>query len=297
MNRVLVSLTTKYLLSPVDCYAIGLRQGEDDVKRKYGDRISALAKTTNAYNVLRAAVESGNVEMLDIVLPKSIRSFQFLVAYAIERKQLSILKKLCAHGLAETTRNLFYLAAGTGDLRIVRWYRSNYGVGKDPEFAYEWAAEGGHLHVMKWIERNVPGVVLRPHAYVRAGNHLAVIRWLKAKGVPLSPYEFTSAIAPYRSLKVLKALHRINPKMRPDWNATINAAELEKVDVLKWLVTELKTPILSVNVCYRAAEMGRIKTLDWLKDNGCVCGGKYHDPKTIKRLKDARSVRIMAELD
>ncbi|MDE2097753.1 MAG: hypothetical protein KGL39_10930 [Patescibacteria group bacterium] len=294
---MLVSLAAKFILSPADCYILEHKRG---VKRNYGDRVGALAKTTDAYGTLKAAVESGNVEMLDVTLPNFNEKYWInaIVDYAVEHKQLGILKKLHVRGLINTDHNIFRRVAATGDLRIVRWYRRHYGIGDAPGYAYEWAAGCGHLHVMKWIDRNLPSVVLEPRTYVWAatGNHLAVIDWLKAKGTSLPPYIFADAIAQRCSLDALKALHAVNPTMIQEWNVAVFAAGLEKADVLRWLVKDLGAPSVP-GACYEAARMRRLEALSWLKENSCSCGGECHNPATIERLAAERHAALMAELD
>ncbi|MDE2097751.1 MAG: hypothetical protein KGL39_10920 [Patescibacteria group bacterium] len=306
MKRALTTLTAKFLLSPEDCYVAKLkrcaspkisgridgaviRMAASPGPRSLGIALNALAGTTHEHLVVLWAIKTGNTEWLNIVQNSAFIAWNGhgFIKSAIWFKQLGVLRWMHTHDLIDNDSNYFVAVAGTGDLRALRWYRGRYGIGATPGTAFYLAAKNGHLHVMKWVERNLLLPIKEmPDAYAWAakGGHFAILRWLRTKSVPLGYDTFRVAVQHRCSLKALKSLHAINPLMVLDKEATTAAAGRGMVSVLKWLVKELGAPIEKA-ACVMAAGRGYANTLDWLKVNGCACGG-VHDTKAIERLQE-----------
>ena len=95
-------------------------------------------------------------------------------------------------------------------------------------------------------------------------GHLALIKWLRAKGCPWDATACSGA-AGGGHLEVLQYLH--SKKCPWDWWACYGAAESGHLNVLQWL--HAKGCPWDATACAGAVKGDHLEVLQWLRANGC----------------------------
>jgi hypothetical protein len=122
-------------------------------------------------------------EMLDAVAATGRRVYQLVAWKAIQFGDLSGLQFLHQRGdLDDILNSLCRLAAGGGQLEILKWLRAN-------DFPWDeetssGAAYRGHLEVLRWARANGCPWNESTCYYAARGGHLQVLQWARTNGCP-----------------------------------------------------------------------------------------------------------------
>jgi hypothetical protein len=122
--------------------------------------------------------------MLDAVAATGRRVYQLVAWKAIQFGDLSGLQFLHQRGdLDDILNSLCRLAAGGGQLEILKWLRANdFPWGKQ---TCERAASGGHIEVLQWAHANGCPWNENICACAAYGGHLGVLQWMCTKRLPV----------------------------------------------------------------------------------------------------------------
>ncbi len=163
--------------------------------------------------------------------------------------------KFCAH------------LASCGYLGILKWSIAQ-GWSYDSILMTEFAANGGHLNILKWLKEHND---LRSRTAYRESSkkgHLEILKWLKEENYKCDDCAFAYA-AQNGHMEILQWMK----EQRCPWDerACHYAAEAGQLEVLKWL-REQDCP-WNVNVmCMYAICAGHLEMLKWLRSKGCPWG-------------------------
>jgi hypothetical protein len=188
--------------------------------------------------------------------------------------------------LAKKHINLFLKAVRRGRvdiLEIMSLYLTDNIVKKNINEAFIWAAENGHLHVLKWLKNKYitdeKPKTYQNSAFIEAAKngHLHVLKWLKKNFKKKFDINSTFVLAADHGhlevLKWLKDTYNITEKEAKSNNneAFRGTASSGHLKVLKWLkyiynITESEAKSDN-NYAFRlAAHNGHLKVLKWLKE-------------------------------
>ncbi|MDE2097658.1 MAG: hypothetical protein KGL39_10455 [Patescibacteria group bacterium] len=286
----LALLTAKFALEPSECWAIDA-PNSSNIRRL----LDAQKRDLCPDDVIKEAARAGRIDMLNRALALSdIIIDGQLFAYAALCNRLNVILWLRQEG-----RQWDYWAcdsaATSGHLPLLRWLVKE-GCAVDSGSIAS-AARGGHIAVMEWLTQQ-SGIRLHEYyVYTEAaiGGHLDVLKWLHARGYQPTERMYENAIV-FRQYHLVEWLHVNCP--RDHWVCAA-AAEHGDLERLKWFI-ERDYPVGS-SASRRAASAGRLEVLRWLVENGhpldalacelasdrpdileylrlngCKCGGDYH---------------------
>jgi len=162
-------------------------------------------------------------------------------------------------------RTCRYAAEG-GHLEVLRWARAHGCLWEELRMLVR-AAEGGHLAVLKWLQELG---ALQDCPWDHTGNiadcrgHLDVLKWARAHGCPFERWTSNRA-AGGGHLDVLMWLREVSCR----WDALTcrAAAQGGHLKVLQW-AREQDCP-WDASTCHAAAEHGHLEVLQWARAHGC----------------------------
>jgi len=162
-----------------------------------------------------------------------------------------------------TKNNICTLAAGNGQLEVLKWARANN---------YPWdantcteLAKNGHLEMLKWARANGCPWDAKTCSEAAQNGHLEVLKWARANGCPW------------------------------DINTCYNSARQGHLEVLKW-AHENGCP-WDERTCFIAAQNGHLEVLKWARANGCPAPSTstVADPNEPPIIATLRNATITAE--
>ncbi|KAL6072404.1 Ankyrin repeat domain containing protein [Balamuthia mandrillaris] len=170
--------------------------------------------------------------------------------------------------------NVFRSAAEGGHLHVLRWAVEELGYNpKADKHVYRSPAEGGSLAVLQWLEADL-GIPYEGNWWdcrcAAKNGHLDALQWLAARGGPLD--DGISAIAAESGhLHILQWLEEQGCPLHT--SAVAKVAGRGHTEVLRWLyqqkgrkgLAKAKQSYRSTKLCTNAAGDGRLETLQFLR--------------------------------
>ena len=136
-------------------------------------------------------------------------------------------------------KRLFEEAARRGCVRIFADHATGVFQGLLDKCFCTYAADGGHLDVLKWLRSQDPPCPWSEATCAEAASNgqLDVVKWLRSQNPPCPWNEWTTYFAAENGhFDVLKWLHSQNPPCPWNERTTYFAEDNDHFDVLKWLV-------------------------------------------------------------
>ncbi|WZN66925.1 hypothetical protein HKI87_17g84970 [Chloropicon roscoffensis] len=167
-------------------------------------------------------------------------------------------------------KRVLYIAARHGYLQVFEKYWSQVPQKKLRKLWDEktcgWAAEGGHLEVMKWLRAKGCPWGASTSRDAACGGELEVLQWMRAQDPPC-PWD-SGVCYGAASAGQLEVLRWARSQGCP-WNKEVPraAAMFGHLEVLRWARSQ-GCP-WDERVTYAAAHAGRLKVLKWLIKEGC----------------------------
>ena len=125
-------------------------------------------------------------------------------------------------------------AAQQGHLEVVKWLHENRTEGCTTK-AMNWAAENGHLEVVKWLHENrTEGCTTQAMDWASCNGHLNVVKWLHENRTEGCTIKAMNWAAHNGHLEVIKWLHE-NRTEGCTVNAMNWAVHNGHLEVIKWL--------------------------------------------------------------
>lgn len=170
------------------------------------------------------------------------------------RASNEVLDKVRAMLHHELTPDVSYIAAQTGDIRVLGWTVQNgLAVYRG---TCEGAAEKGHLNVLMWIRAQAPDCPWGLTCTLAAtGGHLQLLQWARAQPHPAPWDEWTCA----------------------------SAAESGRLTMLQWLREQDPPCPWNHYTCTGAVRGGHVEILQWAIEHGC--------PYRLNTLRSAAAAR------
>ncbi len=155
-----------------------------------------------------------------------------------------------------------YFAANYGHLDILKWGKEN-GCSWNANICST-AAQGGHLNILKWARENGCDWNEDTCSYAALCNHLDILKWARKNGCDWDD-SVCSYAAKYNHLDILKWA-RTNGC---DWNkyTCIRAAQFNNLECLIW--ARENGCDWDEYVCLNAEREGSLECLNWARANGC----------------------------
>ena len=176
------------------------------------------------------------------------------------------------HTDPELIKHVLYIAARYGYLEVFEKYWSQGPQEKLSKVWDEdtcgWAAQGGHLEVMKWLRAK--GCPWNEETSIDAafGGHLEVLQWMRAQDPPC-PWNSDVCLdaAEQGHLDVLRWVR----SQGCPWDERVPyaAAEGGHLEVLQWSRTQDPPCPWNSDVCSFAAKKGHLEILRWARSQGC----------------------------
>ena len=170
----------------------------------------------------------------------------------------------------EVVKHVLYVAARHGYLQVFEKYWSQGPQEKLRKLWDEmtccWAAQGGHLEVLKWLRVKGCPWGASTSAWAAQHGHLEMLQWMRAQDPPCPWDEDVCGwAASYGHLEVLRWAR----SQGCPWNKYVpySAAEGGHLDVLRWARSQ-GCP-WDEEVPRAAAEVGHLKVLNWLIKEEC----------------------------
>ena len=167
-------------------------------------------------------------------------STDIVVAGALVSNRVDILRTSTPNVIpASTTVSLLYYATFSGSLDPLKWLGGRYSkavlsamIREDDGCSFRLAARGGHLEVLKWLEKNAKGSLLdmikaqdyRAFLWAAREGHLHVLKWIAGK-------------APLVLSQMIKAY---------DYRAFNAAVKKGQLKVLKWIAEKAEIQFLDI---------------------------------------------------
>ena len=193
-------------------------------------------------------------------------------AAAARAGQLGLLQHMAARGFSVASLPRHAVAGGHVD--VLRWLQRQQPPRPWDADACANAAEGGHVDVLRWLRAQQPLYPwdARACAGAAAGGHLDVLRWLRAQQPPC-PWDATACAraAEGGHLDVLQWLRAQQPPCPWDAWACASAAAGGHLDVLRWLRAQQPPCPWDATACTRAAGGGHLDVLQWLRAQEPPC--------------------------
>jgi hypothetical protein len=153
-------------------------------------------------------------------------------------------------------------AALNGHLEVIKWCRKN----RCPWDVYTCAnaAQNGHLDILKWCRKNRCPWTQSTCWNAAENGHLDVIKWCCQNGCPLDSLTCANA-AKNGHLDVIKWCCQNGCPL--DSQTCANAAKNGHLDVIQWC-RQNGCPWDS-RICANAAGKGHLDVVKWCRENGC----------------------------
>ncbi|RLN72003.1 hypothetical protein BBJ28_00007407 [Nothophytophthora sp. Chile5] len=164
------------------------------------------------------------------------------------------------------------LAAARGNLELVQWLHEVRQEASSS--AATKAAEGGHLDLLKWMDKHhlcrLEGVPLDVAA---AQGHLKVVKWLQRSGIGVASSRAMDVAAANGHLDVIKWLHHRRGREHAGTHVAMDdAATNGHLEVVKWLHSH-RHEGCTTDAMDGAARNGHLTVVQWLHKNrkeGCT---------------------------
>jgi len=200
--------------------------------------------------------------------------------------ELSSLVKIAANGNAslldtaccvghKIQNNELHTAIMGGHIECLKvmWVRcNNIQVYTNIAYMCMWAANSGHLEVLKWLRAQDPPCRWDSSTCPIAARygHFEILKWLRSQNPPCPWDEWTcNEAAEHGHLDILKWARAQDPPC--PWNSSTCswAAQCGHLEILKWARAQNPPCPLSL-VTRQMAELGEhSEILKWLDENGC----------------------------
>lgn len=147
------------------------------------------------------------------------------------------------------------------------------------------AAQYNWLNLLKHARQNINGNVCpwdeTTCAKAAEYNNLDILKWAYDNGCPWNStvYEYAAQCSNFDILDYAY-------KKKCPWNIYVCqiAARCANLDVLKWARMRFSDNkyLWDFRTCFEAAYNGHFDVSDWLRENGCACGGgTFHDESLL----------------
>lgn len=189
------------------------------------------------------------------------------VLEAIEKENLEMVKTLCEIIARLPVNEHFALpnvceqAAAKGSVSILRYLREQGCPWNEETFAA--AAGSGSFPVLRYLRKQGCPFDTTSLTAAAENGHSGVIKWLtEVVNCPRSPDAIAMACR-FGKLKLVKYMYnRIYPL---DANATREAAENNRMDILRYLFEQIEDPMVEDDLPLYAVQGGHIRVLDYLR--------------------------------
>jgi len=174
----------------------------------------------------------------------------------------------------QQTTALASAVAGSGDLELLRWLRSQKPPCPWDAQACAAAAGGGHLGVVQWLRAQDPPCPWdeRSCAEAARGGHLGILQWLRAQEPPCPWDQWSCAAAAIGGhLGVLQWLRAQDPRCPWDPISCFEAARGGHLGVVQWLRAQERPCPWGERSCAAAARGGHLGVLQWLRAQDPPC--------------------------
>ncbi len=259
---------------------------------KYFDRIPMSYMIPKNYILTRALTIFNCVKLLEIAKNSGCRLFE-VFSYAATSGNLEIMIWADKNG-CWCSDNIGYSAAKNaienGHLHIIIWlWMSGY---QYPKIILSLAAKYGQLGILKWLSTigRTVNLYWDPSfsAFAAENGHLEVLKWVRKNGGEWN-YWTCAAAASNGHLETLKWARENGC----EWNSITcaHAAQNGHLHILKW--ARENGCDWDKNTCAYAAKHGYFEVLIWARENGCewdnkpyIYAKKYNQLNILKWLED-----------
>jgi hypothetical protein len=235
----------------------------DELKKKTPDRtFSPSVRHDAATEMFHDAATKGHVEVMQCLYEKGVASIGSVtkreaIRTAIEKGQLESVKWFVDHGVVQDQRTFtwaIYHAAEFGRLAILQLLQTlakpggyeaaglkrrrtgeNFLLWGGQRYTFYWAASGGHVAVLEWLQANYPaecGVDAMDAA--ASGGHLDALKWLHANRTEGCTSDALYQAAEEGHFEVVKWLYESRPESRT-CTAIVSAFRRGHFRIAYWL--------------------------------------------------------------
>lgn len=206
------------------------------------------------------------------------------VLSAVDRGRLDILKSLDQRGIYPDQKAANY-AAELGHLEILKWMAQTRSLYPDQTGA-NYAAADGYLDILKWLAQTKDRYPDENGAdYAALRGHLEVSKWLAQRNIYPDEY-YLDEIAGNGHLDILKWLARTK-NYYPNQHGVNLATKNGHLDVLKWLA-QTKGLYPNQESANLAAANGHLDVLKWLAQTK----GLYPDREGLRMAIRYRQLEV-----
>ena len=184
------------------------------------------------------AAESGHLEVLKWLREEDCPWDQWTCAHAAEGGHLDVLKWARENGCIWDDATCYY-AAATGQLHVLEWVITENSVYEIPRLLGI-AASKGQQHILEWMsERHYMtaeiALEVDLRVYAAEGGHLQLLKWLYEKGYGVEDKDICSVAAKKGHLHVLKWAREV-AECPWDRQECLRMARMkERKNVLEWI--------------------------------------------------------------
>ncbi|OQR90251.1 hypothetical protein THRCLA_09393, partial [Thraustotheca clavata] len=166
----------------------------------------------------------------------------------------------------------YHEAAENGHVNVLKWLPWNFVKNDEngPSCLMDSAAKNGHIKVAEFLEKINAVESMKAMDYAAEGGHLEMLKWLHERGYQSISTDAMNWAANCGHLEVIKYLHE-HREEGCTTDAADFAAENAFLDILKWLFTN-RSEGETAGAFDLAAKNGHLHIVEWLHANRGVGG-------------------------